>query len=335
MLQSHRASLLVFYSLLKLPIMSARLQCSGQYCLLLLGTLVFSQSPAESFILPPADIDLVGKIQTTTASQEDTLLDIARRFDIGQEEILLANPDADRWMPGDNHPVVLPTRYILPETRRTGIVLNVTEMRMYYYPPVKPGQVAEVQTYPVSIGRMDWSTPLGTTTVSAKTTSPSWRPPESIRKEAASRGENLPEIIPPGPDNPLGNYALRLAIPGYLIHSTNKPYGVGMQVTHGCVRMYPEDIARLFPQIPVGTEVQIVNQPVKLGWLLDSLYIEIHPPLEEYASKTVAGNAVMDRVNAMWQKRPFILDTPALNKAIAERSGIPVAIAQARNTSGM
>lgn len=293
--------------------------------------LFISVSVGQTFILPPSDIDLIGKVQTTNATREDTLLDIARRFDIGQEEILLANPAADRWLPDENHPVILPTRYILPHAERSGIVLNVPEMRMYYYPPIEPGQPAEVQTYPVSIGRMDWQTPLGMTKVAAKTTQPSWRPPESIRTEAANRGEYLPEVIPPGPDNPLGNFALRLAIPGYLIHSTNKPYGVGMRVTHGCIRMYPEDISGLFPQVPVGTPVQIVNQPIKLGWLLDTLYIEIHPPIDAYSNKTAARNAVMDQVNRVWQKRPFKLDTPALKKAIAEHSGIPVAIARANS----
>lgn len=293
--------------------------------------LLASETQAYTFILPPPDIDLVGEIRTTEARHEDTLLDIARRFDIGQEEILLANPDLDRWIPGEKKSVTLPTRYVLPDAERSGIVLNIAEMRLYYYPPNEPDRSTDVQTYPVSIGRMDWSTPQGKTQISAKTTSPSWRPPKSIRDEAAARGEYLPEIIPPGPDNPLGDLALRLAIPGYLIHSTNKPYGVGMRVTHGCIRMYPEDIARLFPQIPVGTSVEIVNQPIKLGWLLDTLFIEIHPPLEEYANETEARNTAMDKVNAMWDRRPFKLDTPALKKALQEHSGMPVAIGTAVN----
>jgi L,D-transpeptidase ErfK/SrfK len=299
---------------------------------LLFGVLNFTESMAQRFILPPADTDLIGDIRSVKAQNEDTLLDIARRFDIGQEEILLANPDVDRWIPGGNQSVTLPMRYILPDVDRTGIVLNVAEMRLYYYPAVSKERASEVQSYPVSIGRMDWSTPLGMTKVSAKTTNPSWRPPESIRAEALAQGEPLPEVIPPGPDNPLGNFAMRLAIPGYLIHSTNKPYGVGMRVTHGCIRMYPEDIASLYPQIPVGTPVRIVNQAIKLGWLVDTLFIEIHPPLEEYANKVDAKNAAMDLVNAKWRQRPFKLDVQALNQAIDKRSGMPVAIAKITNT---
>lgn len=295
---------------------------------LLSALAVSAQLMAETFTLPPEDIDLVGEVRTVNTRQADTLLDIARRFDIGQEEILHANPDVDRWIPGENNRVVLPTRYILPDAGRQGIVLNVAEMRMYYYPPERPGMPAQVQTYPVSIGRMDWSTPLGTTRIASKTTEPSWRPPESIRAEAAARGDYLPDIIPPGPDNPLGDYALRLAIPGYLIHSTNKPYGVGMRVTHGCIRMYPEDIASLFPQVPVNTPVEIINQPIKLGWFLDTLFIEIHPPLEPYRNSTDALHAAMDLINAMWQQRPFRLDTIALKTALEEISGIPTAIGQ-------
>jgi L,D-transpeptidase ErfK/SrfK len=282
---------------------------------------------AETLIRPPADVDLIGAMRSVPAEHEDTLLDIARRFDIGQDEIVLANASVDRWLPGDGTTVTVPTRYILPRAERRGLVLNVPEMRLYYFPPTRPGQPDVVQTYPASIGRMDWSTPQGTTKVVAKTTHPDWRPPESIKLEAAARGQPLPDVIPAGPDNPLGKYALRLGLPGYLIHSTNKPYGVGMRVTHGCVRMYPEDIEVLFPQVPVGTPVQIVNQPVKVGWLGNTLFIEIHPPLDEDQADTDLVTLAMDLVNAEWERRPFVLDGGALNRAVAEKNGIPVAIA--------
>ena len=282
---------------------------------------------AETLIRPPADVDLVGEMRSVAAQHEDTLLDIARRFDLGQDEIVLANASVDRWLPGDGTRVMVPTRYILPRAERRGLVLNVPEMRLYYFPPARPGQPEVVQTYPASIGRMDWTTPVGTTTVVAKTTHPDWHPPESIRREAAARGEPLPDVIPAGPNNPLGKFALRLGLPGYLIHSTNKPYGVGMRVTHGCVRMYPEDIEVLFPEVPVGTSVQIVNQPVKVGWLGDTLFIEVHPPLDEQQADTDMVTLAMDLVNAQWQRRPFVLDGRALNQAIAEQNGTPVAIA--------
>jgi L,D-transpeptidase ErfK/SrfK len=282
---------------------------------------------AETLIRPPLDVDLVGELRSVAAAGEDTLLDIARRFDAGQDEILHANPDVDRWLPEPGSQVLVPSRHILPDARREGLILNIAEMRLYYFPPSSPGQPDQLQTYPVSIGRMDWDTPQGTTRVIAKTRNPAWRPPESIKQEHAADGEPLPDVIPAGPDNPLGKYALRLGLPGYLIHSTNKPYGVGMRVTHGCVRMYPEDIERLFPDVPVGTPVQIVNQPVKVGWLGHTLFIEIHPPLEEDQDRINLPHLAMDMVNREWERRPFVLDGGALNRAIESRNGIPVAIA--------
>lgn len=283
---------------------------------------------AETLIRPPLDVDLVGEVRSVEARHEDTLLDIARRYSVGQDEILHANPTVDRWLPEPGSQVLVPTRHILPVARREGLILNIAEMRLYYFPPSQPGQPDVLQTYPVSIGRMDWNTPQGTTRVVSKTRNPEWRPPESIKEEHAADGEILPDVIPAGPDNPLGKYALRLGLPGYLIHSTNKPYGVGMRVTHGCVRMYPEDIETLFPEVPVGTPVQIVNQPVKIGWLGDTLFIEIHPPLEEDRERLNLTHLAMDLVNTEWERRPFVLDGGALNRAIENRDGIPVAIAR-------
>ncbi|MFM2095614.1 MAG: hypothetical protein RIS70_2738, partial [Planctomycetota bacterium] len=188
---------------------------------------------------------------------------------------------------------------------RRGIIVNVAELRLYYFPvqsgepqPGVPAGAQRVITHPISVGRMDWSTPIGTTTVTGKTANPSWYPPQSIRDEHAARNDILPRIVPPGPDNPLGAHALRLGLPGYLIHGTNKPSGVGMRVTHGCIRMFPEDIESFFKIVPTGTVVQIVNQPVKLGWMADgSLYIESHPPLPE---SSVDGEEVA-KVNAEGQ----------------------------------
>jgi len=292
---------------------------------------------AETFILPPADIDVVGAVQMTTASREDTLLDIARRYDLGQNEILLANPEVDRWLPAEGSRVVLPTRYILPDAERSGLVLNLPEMRLYYFPKAKPGELPVVITHPVSVGRMDWETPLGVTRIVSKQIDPEWRPPKSIKKEHEQDGEPLPDVIPAGPDNPLGRYAMRLGISGYLIHSTNKPYGVGMRVTHGCIRMYPEDIEKVFDDIPVGTPVRIVNQPIKLGWLAGSLFIELHPPLEEDESKYAdymqsALNSIADflaannDVHDINAGRTINLSGRALRQAVEERSGIPVII---------
>ena len=295
--------------------------------LVLIAALYAAPARAETLPLPPSDVDVIGKVTVTKARQDDTLLDIARRFDIGQDEIVLANPGVDRWLPREGTEVVIPSRYILPRAQRHGMVLNVPEMRLYYFPPAATGQPPQVDTYPVSIGRMDWATPIGLTRVASKTENPSWRPPKSIQEEAEARGESLPEVIPPGPNNPLGNHALRLARPGYLIHGTNKPFGVGMRVTHGCVRMYPEDIEKLFPAVPVGTPVRIVDQPVKIGWLFDTLYIEVHPPLEEkQQDPAVQIEMAMELINEAWEERPLVLNGQALKEALEKQNGIPVAV---------
>lgn len=289
--------------------------------------------------LPPIDVDIIGETETVRASREQTLLDIARHHGIGQNEILLANPEVDRWLPADGSRVLIPSRYILPDAPREGMILNLPEMRLYYFPKFADNETPVVITHPVSVGRMDWETPLGKTRIASKQVDPSWRPPQSLKEEALLDGEILPDVVPPGPDNPLGRYAMRLGIPGYLIHSTNKPYGVGMRVTHGCIRMYPEDIERLFDDVPVGTPVHIVNQPIKLGWHTGALFIELHPPMDEDAEQYADYmQNVLDAIAgflANGQNLPgngedgqFALDGKALRRAVSETSGLPVQISR-------
>jgi len=249
-------------------------------CVSIVAMLSSAAVRAETFLLPPVGEDAIGGLRTILAKDEDTLIDIGRRFDLGYDEMRAANPAVDSWLPRADTSVVLPSFYLLPAGPRNGIVINVAEMRMYYFPKPKPGQQAVVETYPVSIGRGDWNTPLVTAKVTGKVVDPTWTPPKSIREEHASNGDPLPEVIRPGPDNPLGKYALRLSIPSYLIHGTNNEYGIGMQVTHGCMRLYPEDIERLYRIVPVGTPVRIVNQRYKAGWHQGVLYFESHPALE-------------------------------------------------------
>ncbi len=303
------------------------------------------QALATSYSMPDNPLDsLIGDPLAsdfyTDARYEDTLLDIARRFGMGQIEILLLNPTVDRWLPGQGTRVRLSNYRLLPDAPRQGLVLNLPEYRMYYYPPTKSGKSRLVKTFPNSIGRANWTTPLGLTFIAEKIKNPTWTPPASIRAEHAARGDILPAVWPAGPDNPLGLFAMRLGLPSYLIHGTNKPYGVGMRVSHGCIRMYPEDIEQLFQEIAIGTPVRIVNQPLKVGWFKDSLYIEVHPALAEteaededsritepseadYQASLKRAHNLIARAN---NRQLPIVDNEILERALKARNGIPVAI---------
>jgi L,D-transpeptidase ErfK/SrfK len=233
------------------------------------------------FVLESPEQSVVGEPQVIFTREENTFSDLAREYGLGYDELVAANPDIDPWLPGDNTPVLLPTQYILPDVPKRGVVLNIASKRLFYFPPVEEGEPLKVMTYPIGIGRVGWETPLGETTVVSKARDPHWYVPASVRKEHAEMGDPLPSIVLPGPDNPLGSHVLKLNIPGYLIHGTNQPYGVGMRVSHGCVRLYPENIELLYSLVDVGEEVRIINEPYLVGRLNDELYFESHQPLED------------------------------------------------------
>ena len=250
--------------------------------LLLLLSLACVPARGSVYAVPENGSTIIGENGSMTTVYEDTLPDLAQRYSLGYYEIIRANPAVDVWIPGAGKHLTLPGKRILPPGPRDGIVVNLPEHRLYFYPKPRRGEKPAVITYPVSIGKMDWRTPLGETRIVSKVRNPSWTPPESVRKEHAERGDILPKVVPAGPDNPLGAFAMRLAVGGgsYLIHGTNNPLAVGMAVTHGCIRMYPEDIAALFPLVPVGTKVRLVNEPVKAAWSQGQLLIEVHPPVD-------------------------------------------------------
>jgi L,D-transpeptidase ErfK/SrfK len=237
---------------------------------------------ATVFELASPDAVVLGREERVVTAAEDTLYEIAQRFSLGSEEVVRVNPGVDPWLPRAGRSIVIPGERILPSGPREGIVVNLPEHRLYYYPPVVPGKPQRVYTYPISIGKMDWSTPLGKTKIQDKRENPTWTPPESVRQEHIANGDPpLPAVVPAGPDNPLGAHAMRLALPGaYLIHGTNNPIAVGMAVTHGCIRMYPDDIAELFPMVKVGTPVYLINEPVKIAWVEGRLLLEVHPPVD-------------------------------------------------------
>jgi L,D-transpeptidase ErfK/SrfK len=259
--------------------------------------LLSAVAASSEYALSP-DSDVIGEIQVIRAVHEDTFVGLARRFDVGIEELRRANPGVDAWLPGEGTEIIIPTRFVLPDAPRQGIVVNIPEYRLYYFPdgdgpdgdagPGPGGSVGRVITHPIGIGRQGWDTPYGATSVVRKKHLPTWTPPDSVREEHAARGDILPAVVAAGPDNPLGEHALYLGFSSYLIHGTNDARGVGMRVSHGCIRMFPEDIASLFQAVEPGVPVRIVNQPYKLGWGEGGLFLEAHPPLVEESEEWTA-----------------------------------------------
>lgn len=292
----------------------------GQYSL---------KTPARSdrFLLPPDGGDIIGEVQVTVARHQDTLHDIARHYDLGYEEIIAANPGVDPWLPGEGTQVVLPTQFVLPNGAREGLVLNLASMRLFYFPEPEDGAPPVVITHPIGIGREGWQTPQGQWRITQKIVRPSWTVPASVLKEYAEKGEPLERIVPPGPDNPLGSHAMRLSLPSYLIHGTNKSYGVGMRISHGCVRLYPEDIVRLFPEVPLGTKVHISNEPYVAGWRDGKLYLDAHAPLSEATAQSAEKFAALEQsvaVKAAYAR--VTVDWFRARRAVADARGIPVVI---------
>lgn len=270
------------------------------------------------------DSDVVGEIVLTTTVRTDTIADIARTYSQGYREMRMANPTVDPWLAGDDTEVVIPSLYVLPDVPHEGIAINVPEMRIYHFLPPKRGERRVVSTYPISIGRQDWSTPHGVTRVVSKVKDPSWTPPESIRREHAAEGDILPKVVPPGPQNPLGQFALRLGLTGYLIHGTDKPYGIGMRVTHGCMRLYPQDIETVYHTVPVGTPVRLVNQPYKVGLSGGQVFLEVHPHLDEDQEKFREPFVyVVELIGRKFGNYEVQLDWQAVRRVIYRADGVP------------
>lgn len=288
--------------------------------------LVCNVASAETFPLPPPGVDIIGQVRIVVAKQEDTLLDIARSFNLGYNEITAANPGVDAWVPGEGTRIVVPTQFILPPGPRRGLVLNLAQMRLFYFTEPKKGQPAQVITQPVGIGTDYARTPLGETRIVRKTPDPIWRPSADIREEHAAAAHWLDAEVKPGPDNPLGQYALYLGLSGgYLIHGTNKPWGIGMRVSHGCIRLYPEGIAALYPYVQVGASVRIIDERFVLGWMKKIPYLQAFAPTEDTEGITDLTPLVQSLLkNAMRSGPP---DWARAIAAASERRGIPAPIA--------
>ncbi|HYN38722.1 MAG TPA: L,D-transpeptidase family protein, partial [Rhodospirillales bacterium] len=231
------------------------------------GKMVAAATPAAR----PADPAWTG-VETHSARHEDTLLDIAVNRGMGFIEIAMANPDVDPWLPGEGTAVMLPKQHLLPDAPHQGLVLNLPEQRLYHF---QNGKLA--RSYPIGIGRDGHATPIGSTSVVRKAVDPVWRPTPSARAD----DPELPAMVPAGPDNPLGSRALYLGWTSYLIHGTNKEYGIGRRASRGCIRMYDNDVRALYEKVAVGTPVTAVDQPVKVGWIGEELYIEASPTIAQ------------------------------------------------------
>ncbi len=286
-----------------------------------------SNAHANRYELSSTGDTVLGEIKTVFAEERDTLLDIGRRHGFGYQDMKLVNSGVDTWLPGDGKEIILPAKFILPVAPKEGIVLNVPEMRLYYYLPKQKGKPQEVITHPLGVGREGWNTPYMKTYISEKKKNPNWYPPESIRKEHEEAGDPLPKMVKSGPDNPLGYFAMRLGRPDYLIHGTNKPYGLGMRVSHGCIRLYPEDIESLFSKVSLKTPVNIINQPYKIGVKDNVIYLEAHPFLAEDIEKFENNlTSVVALIVEISKDRNYELDWETAYNAINNPTGLPIAI---------
>jgi len=338
--------------IIRMELLRARTAAAALFSLALAGCSLFAHRhgapPAPAPAPPPAPAeplpvatehfeldtgqDLVGVVQVVTAGKEDTLTDIARRFNVGYEEILRANPKVDPWLPGEGREIVVPTQFILPDAARTGVVINIAAMRIFYYPPVKRGEPQVVFTHPIGIGKVGWRTPEGVTKIVRRQKDPVWRVPVSVRKEHHENGEDLDPVIGPGPDNPLGKYAFYLQWPSYLIHGTNKPAGVGLRSSHGCIRLYPEDIEQFFKLVPIGTQVRVVNQPFVFGWRDGQLYLQAFDVLEDdtrdwkKAQKRLLTRSLAARLQRQLREAHAQVDWARVSSLTASPRGVPVPI---------
>lgn len=300
----------------------------------ILTTAVIALSGAVSAV-PVYDKDYVGKMEIYRAKYEDTLVHLARKHGLGYVEMRAANPTLDPWIPGEGARVVLPTQALLPDAPREGIVLNLAEMKLYLFE--KPGQAPIL--YSISPGREGLNTPVGQTTVTSKRANPTWTPTARMLKEDPT----LKTFYPPGPDNPMGTHALYLGWPEMRIHGTNKPYAIGRRASSGCIRMYPESIKDIFERVAPGTKVTSVDQPVKVGWIENKMYVEVSPTQEQSMRVETDGLTMSYEITADDMKRitrkagPFaeLIDWEAVRKAVREHRGYPVAVLDRKGAKGV
>lgn len=273
--------------------------------------------------LPPPGVDLTGHLTFAMVQSGDDFAKIARRYDIGYFELEETNPQVDSLHPRPGTEVIIPTQYLLPKVPRQGLVINLASMRLFYFPQ----GASYFYTYPVGIGKYNWSTPLGQMSIIQKIKNPIWTVPESIMKYREENGDPVPKQVPAGPDNPLGKFAMRLSSPTYMIHGTNDPASVGRRSSAGCIHLYPEDIKALFSMLPLKTPVLIINQPYKAGWADGRLYMEAHLPLKELRDQfTSASAVVISLIDSLSDENSEYVNWLQADNIIRDHTGIPTVV---------
>jgi L,D-transpeptidase ErfK/SrfK len=298
--------------------------------MLLAGLLFAHPAQALTFNIDPHS-DIVGEVEYVTSVKGDSLYTIGREHDIGQLEMQNANPKINpnkNLAVGTN--VVVPSAYILPPGAREGMVINVAELRVYYFSP----DGTTVTTHPLGIGKQGWRTPIGETTIIRKREHPTWTPPDAIRAEAEANGHELPDVVPAGPHNPLGEYAMNLGWNGYEMHGTNAPASVGLRSSHGCMRMYPEDIKNLFNIVEVGTKVRVIYEPYKIGVKDGNMFIEAHSLFTDaYYNKDQTDKFDLLQQTAQTVPQSAAVDWNKAKQFVKEAFGYPVVLTTDRSTT--
>lgn len=288
---------------------------------------LFTKAYALTYTLPANGDSVVGKIQWTQSRLGDNFTTLGRRYDVGYFSLVEANPGIDPSLPKPGTLVVVPTEFIIPDVPRKGVVLNLPELRVYYFPP----GAHTVMTFPVGVGREGWSTPLGVTTITAKVANPTWIPTENIRKwHLETMGNTLPDKVLPGPENPLGAYALHLGFPQIRMHGTNDPTGIGRRSSSGCIRMWPEDVEQLYARIKVGTPMRVMNDPNKAGWLNNKVYLESHVPLEENSVYNNDQAPLRYNIQIVTAKRPADINWNNADRVAQQQNGIAQVVGVSR-----
>jgi L,D-transpeptidase ErfK/SrfK len=283
-----------------------------------IATLQSTPALALTHVLPPEGEHVIGRVVAGRTAYEDTFASLAERYSLGYQKLVDANPEVDPWIPGDGTPITLPFKHILPNIERDGIVINLPEYRLYYFLP--DGEF--VVTFPIGIGREEFPTPIIDTRVVSRISNPSWTPPASARREYLAAGTVLPRVVPPGPDNPLGPLAIQLGVPGYFIHGTNRPFGVGQRASLGCIRLYNEEIAELVRLAPNGTRVRTISQPYKIGWRDGELYLEVHRPLDADVNPAAVASLIMRATDG----KGLAVDWKQVELVTREARGVPTPI---------